>query len=251
MLMSWRHATCSYTTMFIHGIILSVLIVITSGGSCAIRNLSYYVIPAPRNAELLVDYEGKVLYNNMTLKEYQKLGNFSECDYNGNKNFTNITIMFLIGVHEAQSDKAVRFNNVEWINFVGHGHSDQVIVKNLDLRIITGTVYIENITMQKTSIVMYRSSSPSTIYRPLTAVNCKFVASQMMLPNVQLTIEDSEFHNSSSTTITLYSSFAIFCAKVIFVNNSGVWVQVVCCGDWAAIHKYTSMHRQPETVKEY
>ena len=78
----------------------------------------------------------------MTLKEYQQLGNFSECDYKGNKNFTNITIMFLIGVHEAQSDKAVCFNNVEWINFVGHGHSNQVIVKNLDLRIITGTACV-------------------------------------------------------------------------------------------------------------
>ena len=40
----------------------------------------------------------------------------------------------------------------------------------------------------------------------------------MMLPNIQLTIEDSEFHNSSSTAVTFYWSFAILHAKVI---NSG------------------------------
>ena len=81
-----------------------------------------------------------------------------------------------------------------------------------------------NITMQGTYIIMYRYSSPNTIYRPLIIVNCKCLASQMILPNVQLTVESSEFHNSSSTAITLYSSFAIFCGnlKVIFVNNSGI-----------------------------
>ena len=69
------------------------------------------------------------------------LGNFSECDYNINGHVTNIiiTVKFLVGVHEARSDKPLRFNNVDRIMFVGYGHSDQVIIiKNLDLRIITG-----------------------------------------------------------------------------------------------------------------
>ena len=149
------------------------------------------------------------------------LGSFSECDYKSNGHVTNITVIFLTGVHEARSEKPLRFVNVEGITFVGYGHSDQVIIKNLDLRIITGTVVIRNITMEGSYIIMYRSSS-SNIYRPLTIVNCKVLASQMILPTVELTVESSEFHNSSSTAIILYSSFAIFCGTVIFENNSGL-----------------------------
>jgi predicted outer membrane repeat protein len=149
------------------------------------------------------------------------LGNFSEYDYERNKTLINITVIFWAGVHEARSDKPLRFSNVDGITFIGYGHSDQVIVKNLDLRIITGTVVIQNITMQGSYIIMYRSSSPKTIYRPLAIVKCKFFDSQMILPNVELTVENSEFRNSSSTAITLYSSFAIFCGTVIFENNSG------------------------------
>ena len=44
----------------------------------------------------------------------------------------------------------------------------------------------------------------------------------MILPTVELTVESSEFHNSSSTAIILYSSFAIFCGTVIFENSSGL-----------------------------
>ena len=83
------------------------------------------------------------------------MGNFSECDYQGNQHVTIIDVKFLAGIHEARSDKPLRFNNVEGITFVGYGHSDQVIVKNLDLRIITGTVAIRNITMQGGYVIMY------------------------------------------------------------------------------------------------
>ena len=210
------------TTMLIQSTILSVLIILVLPGDCCVaRNLPYYVLPTSQvNGNTTLDYEEVSTYI-MTLKEYQKLGNFSECDYKSNKNFPNITVIFLEGVHQARPDRALRFINVKGITFIGHGCSDQVIVKNLDLRIITGTVYIQSITMQGTSIIMYRSSSLNTIYRPITVVNCKLIGSKMILPNVQLTVESSEFHNSSSTAITLYSSFAIFCGKVIFVNNSG------------------------------
>ena len=94
---------------------------------------------------------------------------------------------------------------MEGITFVGYGHSDQVIIKNLDLRIITGTMVIQNITMEESHIIMYRSSSSKIIYWPLAIVNCKFLASQMILPTVELTVESSEFHNSSSTNILWYS----------------------------------------------
>ena len=60
-----------------------------------------YVMPSSqlsRNATL--DYSDEVLYK--TLKEYQMLRNFSECDYkiNGHDFVTNITVIFLAGVHE-------------------------------------------------------------------------------------------------------------------------------------------------------
>ena len=207
--------------MLILSIILSVLISLPSGESCA-RNLSYYVMPSSQlNRNATLDYNDEVLYK--TLKECQMLGNFSECDYKINGHVTNIiTVIFLAGVHEVKSDKPLRFNNVDRITFVGSGHSDQVIIKNLDLRIITGTVVIQNITMEGSHIIMYRSSSSKIIYRPLAIVNCKFLGSQIILPTVELTVESSEFHNSSSTTITLYSGFAIFCGTVIFENNSGL-----------------------------
>ena len=208
--------------MLIHSIILSVLISLPSGDSCAVRNL-YYVIPdsqpnVTRNAMLHnIYHKDEVSYK--TLKEYQEMGNFSECDYQGNQHIATIIVKFLAGVHEARSEKPLRFVNVEGITFIGYSHSDQVIIKNLDLRIITGTVVIQNITMEGSYIIMYRSSS-SSVYRLLTIVNCKFLASQMILPTVELTVESSEFHNSLSTAITLYSSFAIFCGTVIFENNS-------------------------------
>ncbi len=39
------------------------------------------------------------------------LGNFSECDYESNKHIINIavTVTVLAGVHEARSDKPLRF----------------------------------------------------------------------------------------------------------------------------------------------
>ena len=119
--------------MLILSIILSVLISLPSGESCAVRNLSYYVTPSSQlNRNATLDYNDEVLYK--TLKEYQKQGNFSEFDYKSNGHFTNnITVIFLVGVHEAKSDKPLRFVNVEGITFVGSGHSDQVIIKNLDL----------------------------------------------------------------------------------------------------------------------
>ena len=163
--------------MLIHSIILSVLISLPSGESCAVRNLYYYVIPdsqpnVTRNA-MLHYHKDEVSYK--TLKEYQEMGNFSECDYQGNQHIATIIEKFLARVHEAKSDKPLRFVNVEGITFVGSGHSDQVIIKNLGLRIITGTVVIRNITMEGS----YRSSSSKNIYQLLTIVNCKFFASQM------------------------------------------------------------------------
>ena len=157
------------------------------------------------------------------LKEYQEIQNFSEYGYKKNNNVTFcITVLFLEGVHEARSNRALCFSNVGKISFIGHRCSDQVTVNNLDLRIITGNVAIENITMQRSNIIMYRSSSPDVSYRSITIANCRFLVSQMILPNVQLTVVNTEFCNSSSTAITLYSSFAIFCGKVIFMNNHGM-----------------------------
>ena len=201
--------------MYIQAIILSVLIILLPGGNCAL-NLSYYVKPT-------IDYEDKLCstapYACKTLKEYQELGNFSEFDYKDSNNITTVTLIFLAGDHDSGS--ILRFSNVDFITFDGYGRTDQVIVKSLDLRIITGTVVIKNITMLGDYIIMYRSSSLENNNRPINIINCKFVAVQMILPNVQLTIENSEFHDSSSTAITLYSSFTILSGNVDFVNNNG------------------------------
>ena len=215
--------------MYIQSIIPSVLslmvIIIPSSDGCVARNLTYYVIPTSQlNGNTTTDldnyYKEKVSYR--TLKEYQELGNFSECDYRSNKNFINITVIFLEGIHEAISGCALRFNNVEGITFIGYGHPDQVIIKKLDLRIITGSVAIRNITMRRSNIIMYRSSSPDNFYRPIQLENSRFVATHIILPNVELTIKNSTFQNSLSTAITLYSSFAILKGEVVFVNNIGI-----------------------------
>ena len=124
------------SVMHIHCIILSVLILITIPYGICYQNLQYYVKPSS------TDYEDKCLKEPCKmLKEYQEIQNFSEHSYKDN-NIIRITVIFLAGVHEARSDNALHFSNVEEISFIGHGHSDQVTVNNLDLRIITGTVLI-------------------------------------------------------------------------------------------------------------
>ena len=41
--------------------------------------------------------------------------------------------IFLAEVHEAKSDKPLRFNNVDGITFVGYGHSDKLLLRMLAL----------------------------------------------------------------------------------------------------------------------
>ena len=75
--------------MYIQSIIPSVLslmvIIIPSSDGCVARNLSYYVIPVSQLTTTDLDNYYKEKVSHRTLKEYQELGNFSECDYRSNK----------------------------------------------------------------------------------------------------------------------------------------------------------------------
>lgn len=157
------HQVMDAVVIMIQSIILSMLIIIPSGECCAM-NISYYVEPTSgldqqHNVSGHKENCSNISTTCKTLKEYQELGKFTECDYKSNKPFiTIITIKFLVGIHEARSDIPICFNNVEGMRFIGLGDSDQIIIKNLDLRIITGSVVIRNITMQGNDILTYRSS---------------------------------------------------------------------------------------------
>lgn len=225
-LVNQLHQVMDAVVIMIQSIILSMLIIIPSGECCTMN--IYYVEPTSgldqqHNVSGHKENCSNISMTCKTLKEYQELGNFTECDYKSNKPFvTIITIKFLVGIHEARSDVPIRFNNVEGMRFIGLGDSDQIIIKNLDLGIITGSVVIRNITMQGNDILTYRSSSPNVFYQPVKLINSRFAATQMILPNVKLTIKNSEFQKSSSTAITLYSSFVVLKGKVIFSNNTGI-----------------------------
>jgi hypothetical protein len=172
-----------------------------------INNMVYYVSPqdtdCPRyQCRSLNDYGTDILKppENNTVTMILFAGNHSTV---GNVyNFgspENSRILHVKG--DSQSSKAVVIN----------GLKGAITVKNMILeRFMASKIYIyidESIVNSQTTNI--------------SIVNCVFIESAMILTNIHLTIKDSNFSDSSSTAIMLFSSTLTIMGHVSFQNNRG------------------------------
>ena len=153
-----------------------------------------------------------------TLKHYQQVKTFKthygDC--------AHMIVNFLKGVHDAlESTITIQFCCQLNLELIGLGPREEVVIKNFESRIITGSLQVQNITFHGKYLITYKSITPDSPSRPVNILNCKFIEFKLIFTDVHLSVEHSEFHNSSSTAMTLYSSFASFSHSVSFINNTG------------------------------
>ena len=136
----------------------------------------------------------------------------------------NVVIIVLEGYHDVQGKRSIDFDSnnpgeIQYVHIMGNGSRSDVVVFNLNLALSESHLLImENILIQNSSIVT--STSPYKL-KNITILNCFFVNSHLILTYMVLSIKDSTFVNSTSTSIKLYSSIVTFAGNVKFQNNHG------------------------------
>ena len=141
----------------------------------------------------------------------------------------NVTAIFLCGYHTStNSTKPIFFSKLSTLRIQpqrDHNELDNVIISNFVFRIENvkyfsiENVNISNVELQIYPIMLSEYASRSNV----NVVNCTLTnLSSNLLVSVNLTIENSEFKNCSSTAIDLFDSNVFFKGNVSFINNSGV-----------------------------
>ena len=107
------------------------------------------------------------------------------------------------------------------LHITGNGENTaSVIVRNIETAITVKNIILESFTGLK----IYSYIDESVVNSQLTNItisNCIFIESTMILTNVHLTIKDSNFSDSVSTAIMLFSSTLTIVGHVGFYNNMG------------------------------
>ena len=106
------------------------------------------------------------------------------------------------------------------VSFV-NGHTNDVIIEGLKTNIIAKTIRIENITIIASHLYVSIVDFEVEVDIVVSVVRCNISDSDMIMTKVNLTIENSNFLNSTKTAISLYSSSVTFAGYVRFVRNSG------------------------------
>ena len=130
-------------------------------------------------------------------------------------------MILLEGHHSVLEMSTIDFGipvNTLSLHIKGNGRADSVIIHGLSTGITATMVIMENFTALATSLIASKLDLPPT---NITILNCNFIESIMILTNVNFNIKDSNFLNSTSTAISLYSGTATFMGYVRFVRNKG------------------------------
>ncbi|MCG8625010.1 MAG: hypothetical protein MJE68_23795 [Proteobacteria bacterium] len=107
------------------------------------------------------------------------------------------------------------------LHIIGNGNdTTSVIVQNIKTATTVKNMTFESFTGSKISLYTHKSVVNSQITN-ITILNCIFIESTMILTNVNLTIKDSNFSDSISTAIMLFSSTLTIMGQISFLNNRG------------------------------
>ena len=178
---------------------------------CSNNNSVYYVRPfSLQNADCPTGYPCYSL-NNYGTDELEPPEN-------------NTVIMILIeGNHSADSN-VYNFGspvNPYTLHIIGDSNdTETVIVYDLETAITVKNMILEMLTASKIYLYIDESVVNSQITN-ISILNCAFIESTMILTNVHLAIKDSNFSDSTSTAIMLYSSTLTIAGHVRFHNNRG------------------------------
>ena len=86
---------------------------------------------------------------------------------------------------------------------------------------ISGFLFITNLTIVNSGIYMYKLQSRGH-QSPNNNINyCKFNATALIFSTANISIEESEFYDSSSTTVKMYHNSVTFKRRVSFIGNIG------------------------------
>ena len=136
----------------------------------------------------------------------------------------NAVIMILIEGHHTTNSNVYNFGcpvNPYTLHIIGNGHDTaSVIVHDIETAITVKNMILESFMGLK--IYSYIDESAVNAQTTnITISNCIFIESTMILTNVRLTIKDSNFSDSVSTAIVLFSSTLTIMGHVRFYNNRG------------------------------
>ena len=129
----------------------------------------------------------------------------------------NITIHFLPGLHQGLTQKRENDDLTYW-RITGSGN---VVIRsyNLVLRVLPrAEVHLENVTIVESDISVHHYLTCSS---KLFVNNCKFNLSRIWTIQILVSVKQSEFHNSLSTALAIYSCELELSGEILFLNNTG------------------------------
>jgi predicted outer membrane repeat protein len=182
--------------------------------SCVCRdNNTYYVRPYfPQHVDCQAGYQCDSLQNYGTATN--ELG-LSE---------NNTATMILIEGYHTIDSSVYNFGcpvNPYTLHFIGNGNDTaSVVVHYIETAITVKNMILEGFVGSSIFLYIDKSVVNSQITN-ISISNCTFIESTMILTNVNLTIEDSNFTDSISTPIMLFSSTLTIVGHVWFYNNRG------------------------------
>jgi predicted outer membrane repeat protein len=178
-------------------------------------NNTYYVRPySPQHVDCPAGYQCDSLENYDTATN--ELGLF--------KNNT-VTMILIEGYHTIDSSVS-NFGcpvNPYTLHFIGNGNDTaSVIVHYIETAITVKNIMILESFVDSSIYILYIDKLVvNSQITNISISNCIFIKSTMILTNVNLTIEDSNFTDSISTAIMLFSSTLTIVGHVRFYNNRG------------------------------
>jgi hypothetical protein len=177
------------------------------------NNAVYYIRPVPsfpQNVDCPSGYQ------------CDSLNSYGTDDLELHENNT-VTMILFEGYHTTDSNV---YNigcpvNPYTLHIIGNGSDTvSVIVRNIETAITVKNMILESFMGSKIYLYIDESVVNSQTTN-ITISNCIFIESTMILTNVHLTIEDSNFTDSISTAIMLFSSTLTIMGHVRFYNNRG------------------------------
>lgn len=142
-----------------------------------------------------------------SLKYFDKEVKISKPSITYKLNFDTVTMILIEGCHTIHG-RVYNFGspgNSRILQIIGHGLSNAAIIEELETAITVMDILLESLTALRIYLYIDESVVDSQITN-ISILNCTFVGSSMILTNVHLTIKDSNFSESTSTAITLFSS---------------------------------------------
>ena len=136
-----------------------------------------------------------------------------------------VTMILLKGNHSLGVDRSVyNFGSPDNSNTL-HVRGDNQSSNAVKVFRVKGAITAKNLILERfTASNIYLYTDESVVNSQITRISiidCAFIESAMILTNVHLTIKDSNFSDSTSTAIMLFSSTLTTVGHVRFHNNKG------------------------------